>query len=790
MARYTQKFTSPSKAEIARVSKENEISLLLAELLLSRGLHNFDEVRAFLNPSFTQMHDPYLLPEMLEAVARITLAVKLKEQICILGDYDVDGICATAILFQYLSSIGANATTYLPSRFTDGYGMNENAIRLLSEQGVKLIVTVDNGVSSAKEIALCNELGLDVIVTDHHQCSGVLPNCIAVVNPKMANSKYPNSNLCGAGVALKVVQALGGMEAAQPYLGLSALATVADVVELKGENRMIAALGIETLSKHIGAAALIEVSGSSTQPVTEETIAFRLAPRLNAAGRMGHPQEALNLLLASDAEKARSLALLLNDYNIKRQEDEQRIMIDAKRMLSDCDIAAMHSILLFSSDWNPGVIGIVASKLAETYHRPVLLFHKKGDLLTGSCRSIPGIDIFECLREFQGMFERFGGHAQAAGLTIAYSKFNIFAHAFNEYLKDTVSPQLFYPAMLYEMELPFGALSTSVIKEIAKLAPFGEGNPQPVFRSRRVRLESLERMGKDETHLRAVAVQGVKRLELVAFGYGHKAQEWQYESSFDILYVPECNNWQGETRLQLMLRAAKVSTFFDQTSVSINQRNKFYDAFFQNILYNKEQEVKPERIQAIESLIVQSLKERIHGTLVLCLTQESASDLRRLLTEKELEDAVNIYWNTLPSGASSENAVLLAPLISSLQEKRYVNTFFYGCTPCFDLPKISGNIYIPEVSSEKAFLTPIRIPRDAMASIYRKLVSRLRSGPATILQVHRDLALDYPTLILGLLVFIELGFLLWDKEGEMVCIADECTPRDLKESYLYSAAFS
>ena len=789
MVQFKQNFISPSKAEIARVSKENDISLLLAELLLSRGLQTYDEIQSFLTPTLEQLHDPFLLPDMHKAVARIMLAIKRKEQICVLGDYDVDGVCATAILYQYLCSVGAKATVYLPSRFTDGYGMNENSVRSLFDQGIKLIITVDNGISSLKEIALCNELGLSVIVTDHHQPSGILPVCEGVVNPKIACSEYPNQNLCGAGVSFKLVQALGGLEAAEPYLGLSALATVADVVELKGENRVIAALGLGTLAKHTGISALLEVSGSSKEQVTEDVAAFRLAPRLNAAGRMGHPNDAFKLLLESDAAKARSLALLLNDYNVKRQEEEHRITQAAKDMLAARDVAAMHAIILFSSDWNRGVIGIVASKLAETYNRPVLLFHKKGELLTGSSRSIPGINIFECLQAFQGMFERFGGHAQAAGLTIAYDKFNLFAQEFDNYLKNNISPLVFRPTMLYEMELPFGALSTSVISEISRLAPFGEGNPQPVFRSRRVRLENLERIGKDSSHLRAIAVQGVKRLQLVAFGYGHNSNDWQRESSFDILYVPESNTWQGENRLQLMLRAAKATSFFEQTSVSIIDRNKFYDAFFQNFLYNEGQETNTTKMNSLDSLITRSLKNRIYGTLILCAFQEGARNLKKLLVKEGLEDAVNIYWSELPKDAPSDNAILLAPILSSLQENRYLDTFFYDYTSCFKLPKVSSNVYVSEAKLEKAFLLPIRISRDAMADIYRKLVNRLKSGPASMLCLHKDLALEYPILVLGVLVFIELGFMLWDKETETVCLIDKCTPRDLKESSLYCTAF-
>ena len=789
MLRFVQTLPDAAPENIARVMQENSISETLASLLLGRGLSSFEEIHDFMHPSLEHMHDPFLLPDMKSAVLRIRRAIAEKEPVCIYGDYDADGVCATAILLQYLLNCGAIVSPFLPSRHQEGYGMNQDAVVRLSQQGIRLIITVDNGIAAIKETALCSSLGMDVIVTDHHQCPSVLPECIAVVNPHRQDSNYPNRYLCGAGVALKLVQALGGRKAIENYLPLAALATVADVVELKGENRAIVAVGMKGIEGHTGLSALLSVSGSTGQTVTSGMLAFRLAPRINAAGRMGDATRALSLLIETDAAQARSLALTLNDENERRQAEEQRMLREAREMLSGKDVARMRAILLFSPDWNPGVTGIVAAKLVEEYYRPVLLFHQQGQVLTGSCRSIPGVHLYECLKEFSDRFIRYGGHAQAAGVTMRLSAFELFVTEFDAYLRGHIPPCDYIPAAKYELCMPLNKLSQQEISGFQALAPYGEGNPQPVFRARGVRLEDVSRMGRDEQHLRAVAVQENRRAGLVAFGLGRKAREWSEGGIFDLLYTPELNEWQNTTRLQLMLRAAKSVSYFDDPSYIARNRLKFYDAFFRNVLYNVRRSTVTQALANFDEAVVLSLSDNVNGTLIVCATPEGAAHLRDLLQEHKLTDAAEIYWNTVPATAGSENAVLLAPNWEEMNIARFNGIFLFDADANTQFPYSERNVFVSEQDAYDGMLAPLRVSREGMGRIYRTFAECLKSGsvPRAVL-INEAGAQSLETAIMALLTFVELGFFQWNAATDTVSAVQDIQPHNLWESSVYMSA--
>ena len=792
MLRFVQSSGSDAACDISRIAEENKISDLLAFLLVGRGIVSRTQVQAFLHPSLAQLHDPLLLPDMRKAADRINHAITMGERICVYGDYDADGVCATAILLQYLYTRNADAVPFLPSRHREGYGMHEDAVRRLAQQGIRLIITVDNGIAASKEIALCRTLGMDVIVTDHHQCPQTLPDCTAVVNPHRPDSQYPYPCLWGAGIALKLVQALGANDAIYPYLPLAALATVADVVELKDENRAIVAAGLPLVPEHIGFNALLAVSGSAGQNVNSETLAFRLAPRLNAAGRMGDPMRSLMLLTAADMAQAKSLALILNDENERRQTEEQRILRDAHRQLTGKDTARMRAILLYSPDWNPGVIGIVASKLAEEYYRPVMLFHLQDNLLTGSCRSIPGIHLFECLQAFEARLIRFGGHAQAAGLTMELGQFEAFSKEFDCYLREHIHPHTFVPTLPYEREVPLKELSLQAVEELSVLAPYGEGNPQPVFRARGVRLEDTVCMGKGDAHLRSTAVQGNRRVSLVAFGYGNRAREWSQGGIFDLLYTSDVNAWKGSRRLQLMLHAAKRTTFFDDPNEILNRRSKFVDAFFRNVLYNVSRSAVWTVVADMDEAIVHALQEDMHGTLILCATAQGADRLRALLLQQHLEDAVDVYWQELPVKAGSVNAILLAPHFSALPHGCYARLYLYdGCLTVYtqNIDADAGAVFLPVENDTAQMLAPLRVSRKEMGHIYRRFLAQLKNGPvARNLLFQAGTVEDRERAVLALLVFIELGFFQWDPATDLASVVSGFAPRSLFDSKLYSEA--
>ena len=774
---------------VRRIAQENDIAPLLASLLINRGLTQPEEIRAFLRPEQTQLLNPFDLLGMQEAVARLEAAKRSQEHVCVYGDYDADGVCAAAILVSFLQQEGYHCSYYLPSRHAEGYGMNREAAVRLASEGVGLVVTVDNGIAAKEEVALCTKLGMDVIVTDHHQCPDELPECVAVINPHRKDSIYQNRDLCGAGVAFKLIQALKATQAQlQACLPLAALATVADIVPLRGENRAIVSLGLPLVKKHPGLAALLAVSGSAGQEVTSETLAFRLAPRINAAGRMGDAKRALELLLAREEEKAQALALILNEENERRQEEERGILQDARRMLQQKDVATRRAILLYSPDWSPGVIGIVASKLVEEYYKPVLLFHLNDGMLIGSCRSIPGVHLYTCLDAFGERFVRFGGHAQAAGLTMELDAFEAFAADFNAHLTKTYPASVFVPTYRYECVLNLPQLTLQTAQELSVLAPYGEGNPQPVFYAGRVVMEGVETMGRDGAHLRADVVQEGRALRMVAFGKGKESLRYGGGGEWNLLYAPEVNVWQNKARLQLMLRAIHPVSILERPETLENGALKFYDAFFRNFLYNDTCGVDTIPVLDMDAAIIQALERELSGTLVLCFTQGGAERLRKLLYSRSSFDLVEAAFHTLPAGIGTGNAVLFAPYLDGAAFS-HARIFVYDGGMTLPARLCPGAVFVPELYGQEQVLAPLTLSREEMGYLYQAFLSRLKRGAAARMElVSLPTVYSREAAILALLVFVELGFLRWDAKDDRITAPAEITPRSLQESKLYAAA--
>ena len=495
---------SPSKfyTPETEADRNGRFAPLVMRALRARGIVTEEEQQRFMYPDLSLLRDPMGLPDMQKAVDRIERALLEGESICVYGDYDVDGICATTILLHYLYSIGAEVRYKIPSRQDEGYGISRKAIDALHESGVKLIITVDNGISAYQEIEYAKSLGIDVIVTDHHIPPENVPNCSAVVCHSVEGSKYP-AYLCGAGTALKLVQALGGIEAAEPYIYLAGVATVADVVPLIDENRLFVKYTLDALNEGrccMGLKLLLESLPAAKKPYSAYNIGFGIAPRLNASGRMGDASLCVELFI--DEGAALEIIAELNRLNELRQAEEQSILNEAIAMVEQMDISRLHAILLASDKWNSGVIGIAASRLTEIYNRPAVLFSEHNGDLKGSARSIEGINIHDALKAYSSMFIRFGGHAKAAGVTMEKSRFDEFARAFEEYLAQNCPAELFVPRRCYEFDEELSELTLDVTNQIEMLAPFGEGNPCPVFHASGVTAAHLRRFGCDGQHLR------------------------------------------------------------------------------------------------------------------------------------------------------------------------------------------------------------------------------------------------------------------------------------------------
>lgn len=527
------------------------IPTILSHALQRRGISDELQAWAFLHPEEQQLSNPYLLSDMDKAVERIRRAVKNGEQVCVYGDFDADGICATAIMSDCLRGMGVKVQSYIPSRHDEGYGVNIPSIEYLHEQGVSLIVTVDNGISAVEEVLQCSQRGIDVVILDHHKCHEVLPDCSAVVCSSRDDYSTLYNDFCGAGVAYKTACALDD-EAANRYLPLVALATVADVVRLTNENRMLVKKGMEHIADNLGLRCLLKVAGVQNSITNETTLAFTLAPRMNAAGRMGDAMRAVELLLCDDEEKAMAQAELLDNENRLRREQEQRIFDECMEQLSNEE--QQPALILCGKDWNSGVIGIVASRLCDRYAKPVILFtHASDGTLRGSGRSVEGADLFDLINGCKQHTVRFGGHSKAAGLTLLAEQYAPFRAAIIKALEG----KTFMQSFTYEEAITLADCTVESVEWLKLLAPFGEGNEEPAYLLEGCKLKRVATMGKDGKHLSAIVEQDGKTARLVAFGQGHNREEYERLSSVDLLVQLKLNDFNGTRSCNLHLVALR-----------------------------------------------------------------------------------------------------------------------------------------------------------------------------------------------------------------------------------------
>lgn len=540
-------------AILGAISAAGDVPPLVARALVRRGVTDAAAVRAFLHPSLSELLDPMSLPDMAAAVDRLRRAIAGGERICVYGDYDADGVCATAILVDCLRRLQANVFYYIPSRHDEGYGMHPEAVEQLAGLGTQLIVTVDNGIAAVDEAALCTRLGLDLIITDHHLPPERLPEAVAVVSASRQDARYGNRALCGAGVAYQLACALAPSLEHAGWLALAAVATVSDVVPLTGENRVLVACGLPHVAGNVGLLALLQGAGHAGKAVTAETVAFLIAPRLNAAGRMGDASRAAELLLERDCARAQALAAELEMENHARRAEEQRILTDIAARLASEGVEEPRSLALHGDDWHLGVIGIVASRLCEQYHCPVLLFGRRDGLLIGSCRSVPGINLHECLQHFAGCFMQFGGHARAAGITMRPEQFAPFAAAFDAYVRERFDEASLPVDNLYEEDVALDELTLPAVRALQQLAPFGEGNPEPVYRIRRATLSDVRQIGQQGAHLAAMARQGDTRMRAVGFRLGARAGSLCRFPLWTLLATPKINGFSGTDAVELQL---------------------------------------------------------------------------------------------------------------------------------------------------------------------------------------------------------------------------------------------
>jgi single-stranded-DNA-specific exonuclease len=543
------------------VCSELGVSRITAQLLSNRGVSTVKDAGEFLACSLSSCHDPSLLKDMDKAVARIRKAAGNREKILVYGDYDVDGMTSVAILKEALTNIGAVAETYIPNRLEEGYGLNMSAVKKAHRDGISLIITVDCGISSFKEIDYANALKIDVIITDHHEIvNGLVPNAYAVINPLQASCGYPFKHLAGVGLAYKLAKALyeDTPYLAEDFLDLVSLGTIADIVPLKGENRILAKKGLDEINRRNrpGLNALVEVSGLFGKDVSSGHIGFMLGPRINAMGRTGSPEKALELLTTSDMHEAARLAKVLDTENRNRQKLESRILEEAlSKIEREVNFKHHNVIVLDSESWHAGVIGIVASRIADRFYRPAIMISLDGRHGKGSGRSVEGFNLFDLLIQCKDTLLGFGGHEAACGLTIDKGRISEFRERVNEEALKFIPEDAFRPQLDIDMEIPLKALNENVIAEIESLAPFGEENPRPVFSSRNLVVKDSPRQIGRKGFKMLVTDDGFT-CEAVHFGRSEMDMP-KAGSGVELAYTPSINDWQGLQSIQLELKDIK-----------------------------------------------------------------------------------------------------------------------------------------------------------------------------------------------------------------------------------------
>ena len=543
-------------ADFTKIAKKAGLGPEAARLLFSRGIKDEDSLSRFLAPSLDDLHDPYLLHDMDKAVNRIRRAIEQGEFILVYGDYDADGMTSASILKETLEQLGAECLVYLPNRFTDGYGPNASVYKyFIEQQGISLIVTVDNGVAGHEAIDLAQSMGVDVIVTDHHSLPEVLPDAHAIVHPEHPEADYPFKHLAGCGVAFKLACAL--LEEVQvELLDLVAIGTIADMLSLTDENRIMVQYGLEVLrnTQRLGLQELFEIAGISSSDLTEETVGFQLAPRLNALGRLDDPNPAIELLTGFDDEEVREIALMIQEKNEERKEIVQAIYEEAKSLVDPNKSVQV----LAKEGWNPGVLGIVAGRLLEELGQTVIVLNIEDGRAKGSARSIEAVDIFEALNPHQELFIAFGGHAGAAGMTLEVDKLEALSELLEVYITEKGLDVATKNNLRLDEELDLEALTIETVKNFERLAPFGMDHQKPVFYIRDFQVENARTMGAGNAHLKLKISKGSANFEVVAFGKGSLATEFAQVKDLELAVTLSVNQWNGQTALQLMMVDARV----------------------------------------------------------------------------------------------------------------------------------------------------------------------------------------------------------------------------------------
>ncbi len=543
--------------KVNEIKEQYNLSNLLATILVNKNITTKKDIELFLNPTRNDFYNPFLMNDMEIATNRIIKAMDNKEKVIIYGDYDVDGITSITVLKSFLCDIGLNADYYIPNRLEEGYGLNKNAIDKIYKQGYKLMITVDCGISAIEEIKYANSLGLEVIVTDHHEPTEELPKALAVIDNKRKDSTYPFRELAGVGVTFKLIQALGQKlnlkeETYLKYLDIVCVGTISDIVPLISENRVIAKLGLKLIkqTKNMGLRSIINSSGYNQ--INSTTISFGVAPRINACGRMGKAEEALNLLLSKDIYEVNKLTQKLNEHNKERQEIEKNIFEDAVYKIEKNHLDKNRTIVLAGKNWHHGVIGIVSSKITEMYFKPSILLSLEEGLGKGSGRSIPGFDLHDALMRCEDSIEKFGGHSMAVGIAVKEDNLNTFYKEFEKIAEEHKTEEII-PIVNVDAKVELSEINKTMVEDLKELEPYGEANKMPVFAFKNVKIDSIRSLSEGK-HLKLTLRENNQIVNAIGFNMGKLADEYRIGDKIDIAGVLEINTFNGVDNLQINIK--------------------------------------------------------------------------------------------------------------------------------------------------------------------------------------------------------------------------------------------
>lgn len=674
---------------IEKLSGDLGITKTTAKILLNRNIKEIEEAKRFLNPSIEDLIDPFLLKDMTKAVARINQAIRDNQAIWVYGDYDVDGVTSVALMIKYFNSINYPIQYYIPDRVEEGYGVNKNALDEIAKSGGQLIITVDCGITSIEEVEYAKSLGVDMIITDHHHCHNILPDAYAIINPKQSDCQYPFKQLCGCGVAFKLIQALTPPETfytkAYEYLELVAIATVADIVPLVQENRVFVKYGLRCMKKsnNPGIIALIEICQLRYERINSSHIAFMIAPRINAVGRINSAELGVKLLTADNYTEAVNLAKILDEENRNRQELERNILVEALKMIEEDPRYKRDKVLILHKEgWHHGVIGIVASRILEKFYKPTIIFSVEEGIAKGSARSIPGLDIFYSLSQCKDLILQFGGHEQAAGVSLMVDKIDDFREKINNIADGILKEEDLIPKISCDDIMSFKDINEQLIEELENLEPFGMQNPLPKFLNYSINLKDAKTVGLESKHLKLYVEEADSRFDAIGFGLGEYKDYISSEDKIALVFSPEINEYNGSKKIQLNVKDIKIM------KGSVLSKSLIAEEYYKHLEFHRYNYFHVEPLLKYNLFVFENNKdERIHRvlqtqkkSLIIVNTLNQASNLISLseISEEDRETDIKVFYHEITTNCKDNDLhIVINPNIDKIPFKIYNNIIVY-----------------------------------------------------------------------------------------------------------------